>query len=451
MISNAHPDHPSGPQRRAGERQARALLKILHDVDQAVRESHPADAALGRLFRQNRFGSRDRRFFTNTVFSFYRWKGWIDGPSDPPHAASCVYASLLDEETLYPAITVLAEMAGLSPEHLIPLGHKSIVDKAAALPDIMKQDRSFPIDNLVPEWVRSHIEHAKDNSFYNRLVESFQSRPPTWLRTRAGEREAVIRALEANGHTAHPHPVFPEALAVDAAISRHVVQSSGTPYFEIQDLASQCVGAVCDPQPGGEWWDVCAGAGGKSLHWAARMREQGVILATDIRSGALRELERRAMRMNTRMITPLRVREDKPFPIDSRFDGVLIDAPCTGLGTWSRNPDARWRMSREEISQKARRQSDLLHRAAPHVKSGGALVYAACTLTHEETTGIVADFLNHHSDFEPAPFPHPLTGKETDGHLFLWPWEGPCDGMFIARFRKNGSDGPPLRGGVLGP
>jgi len=118
------------------------------------------------------------------------------------------------------------------------------------------------------------------------------------------------------------------------------------------------------------------------------------------------------------------------------FDSVLVDAPCSGWGTWSRNPDARWRSDPRDPAQKRNLQVRMLHNAAQCVKSGGVLVYAVCTFTREETSGVLERFLAEHPEFKPEPFTHPLTGDPAAGTVQIWPWEGPGDGMFIARLRK---------------
>jgi 16S rRNA (cytosine967-C5)-methyltransferase len=127
--------------------------------------------------------------------------------------------------------------------------------------------------------------------------------------------------------------------------------------------------------------------------------------------------------------------KDKPFT--KEFDGVLVDAPCSGWGTWSRNPDARWRSDLRDPAQKRNLQVRMLHNAAQCVKSGGVLVYAVCTFTREETVEVIERFLPEHPGFVLDRFAHPLTGEPVNGAVQIWPWEGPGDGMFIARLRKS--------------
>jgi 16S rRNA (cytosine967-C5)-methyltransferase len=207
--------------------------------------------------------------------------------------------------------------------------------------------------------------------------------------------------------------------------------------LEIQDLASQAVGLACDPDPGERWWDACAGAGGKALHLAALMGGKGLVVATDVNAAKLKEAARRARR------SPFRNLTTKPW--DGRhvagkpksFDGVLVDAPCTAVGTWRRNPDARWTTPREAIARLAALQAQILHAAAAGVRPGGTLLYSVCTLTPAETLGVVRPFLDAHPDFGLDPFPHPLTGAATDGTLQIWPQDADTDAMFLARMVRS--------------
>lgn len=439
MTSDSKPQNPTAKrQAYVGRGQAHTLLRVVEEVDEAVRNRYPADAALGRIFRQNRqFGAKDRRLYTNSVFSYFRWKGWVDSLSAHPAPAPCVYAALLDEQHVHPAITALAELGDIPPANLVPLGDKSIQEKAVALTQILNRARPPTHHDLIPDWAGPHLESGHDPVLSRRYIESFQVRPPTWLRVRPSEKDQVVGCLTELGYVVSLHPAFHEAVRVDSAISRDRLHAPEMPYIEVQDLASQCVGAICDPEPGQRWWDVCAGAGGKSLHLAERMRAQGSILATDIRSGALRELLLRSRRNKTNIITTLCLDEHHDISDDAIFDGVLVDAPCSGLGTWSRSPDARWRMPGDKIVALAKQQRDLLDCAACRVQSGGALVYAVCTMTACETIKLARDFEQAHPDFRPAPFEHPLTRAPAQGYTWIHPWDGPCGAMFVARWEKD--------------
>jgi 16S rRNA (cytosine967-C5)-methyltransferase len=264
------------------------------------------------------------------------------------------------------------------------------------------------------------------------FYETLQMRPPTWLRLRD---DAFKQTLMDAGISYKEHERVSHIISIEGGTSLGKVGHSGQ--FEVQDVASQAVAMIAAPESGSDWWDSCAGAGGKAVQMADLIGPEGKIFATDIRAEALNECKKRARAGG---ISNVRLQlhdlaKDKPFT--KEWDGVLVDAPCSGWGTWSRNPDARWRAAASDPAQKRNLQVKMLNNATHCVKSGGLLVYAVCTFTREETTEVMSRFLAAHPEFSPEPFIHPLTGEQTDGTLQIWPWEGPGDGMFIARLKKT--------------
>ncbi|HMB02774.1 MAG TPA: RsmB/NOP family class I SAM-dependent RNA methyltransferase, partial [Isosphaeraceae bacterium] len=183
---------------------------------------------------------------------------------------------------------------------------------------------------------------------------------------------------------------------------------------------------------------ACAGAGGKALHLAALMRGKGVVVATDTHPGRLKETVRRARRSPFRNLTTKEWDGRHVAGKPRSFDGVLVDAPCSAIGTWRRNPDARWTLDRQAIPRLVELQRDLLRAASAGVRPGGTLVYSVCTLTPAETLGVVRAFLDDRPEFQLDPFPHPLTDVPTDGTLLIWPQDADTDAMFIARMVRAG-------------
>jgi 16S rRNA (cytosine967-C5)-methyltransferase len=228
-----------------------------------------------------------------------------------------------------------------------------------------------------------------------------------------------------------------EAARIDEAVDIDHLAPFVEGRIEIQDLASQAVGRVCDPEPGERWWDACAGAGGKALELAAIMGGKGTVVATDTHAGRLRETVRRARKSPFRNIT---TREWDGKHVSGKagsYAGVLVDAPCSAIGTWRRNPDARWLFDPSSVARLAAVQAQLLHTCAAGVKVGGTLVYSVCTPTPSETALQVSAFLDAHPSFALDPFPHPFTGDPTDGTLMIWPSEADTDLMFIARMTRR--------------
>jgi len=400
-------------------RQAAVLRDLLRIVGDAVSRGEPADDTLARFFRSHKeYGSRDRRLFSQVVFSWFRWRGWLGG-IEPGRAAALAYYKDTAED--HPAVDVLL---GDASRELVP----------------------GPIEKLVPDWLRSEL--FEPDVYFERFVDAIQKRPPTWLRVQE-EKMAEVSAKVGRGacpavaserRRVPAAPMYPggpgrTALPLETQLNLDLIRNEVGNCFEVQDLASQCVGAICAPNAGASWWDVCAGAGGKSLHLARLMGLTGRIVATDIRESALRELDRRATAAGISTIALARMPGAGDIKPD--FDGVLVDAPCSGIGTWSRNPDMRWRTAAAVVAEKAKVQAELVARAADAVRPGGTLVYAVCTVTRAESVDVVSAFLKSRPDFALQPVPHPLTGTATNGEVWIWPWDGPCDGMYVARMARN--------------
>ena len=423
-------NHRSGFSPRGAERLAAIGADLVHRLIEEVALHVPADAALARFFKEHReLGSRDRRFLSELVFSFFRWRGWLASIENEQPRKACAIAYYLDAFTEHPAAEILARDSFPRPQ---PVGDASMDNKARSAAAWLDGN---PVrqEVLLPAWVRDAIPLSdKPQDGFRRCVESFQRRPPTWIHLLAGRENSVLRGLAQAGIRAQPHPHIPAAAHLPGSSALRSLPADIRAGFIIQDLASQCVALACAPKPGGQWWDVCAGAGGKSIHLADLMRNQGDVLCSDIRPGILDELRRRAMEAGMRF-----VHTGEPTP-GRTFDGVLVDAPCSGLGTWSRNPDARWRTPESAVAAHAEVQLELLMKAADRVRPGGALVYSVCTLTTRETADVVAAFLDRDRRFEPDPFSNPLAPDErAEPRRWIWPWDGPCDGMFVARFRRT--------------
>lgn len=429
-------------------RQATALVDIIREVTDGVAQGHPADSTLASIYRRHReFGSRDRRLFSDTVFSFFRWKGWLDAFATREFRAAVVFAHLLDAREIHPTILFLAEATGIHPSSLQPLGLLSLTARQAALQEqLTAWDPALPaasIVQLVPFWFVDAAEVPPDadrTEYVNRLIAALQSAPPTWLRLRPSSGVDVMAILRESGIEPYMHPRIPDTIAIPRGANLQGLAPRFRSGMEIQDLASLAAGLVCDPTPGETWWDACAGSGGKTLHLADLLGPKGRILATDVRPGILDELRRRAGNDGLTHMIRTRVWDGtQASPPEGQFDGVLLDAPCSGMGTWHRNPDARWRINGTQIARLAELQLTLLRAAATRVRPGGKLIYATCTMTRAENSGLLETFLKNNPAFTLQPFTHPLTGAMTAGTLQINTWDGPCNGMFIARLiRQNG-------------
>ena len=418
-------------QATAVHRLAQATVETWTHVEAAVARGEPADVALQSWWSEHRYyGSRDRRFMAGTIFSAFRWRGWLD-LLEPSVSTRLAIAYLLDAVEPHPSA---AALLAATPELVdaAPAGHLDLAGKAGWLAKTFALAGPPSPTALVPAWAPPLIDPLQLDGY----LRAIQQRPPVWLRTRERDAEAVCALLAPHVGPAHVHPKLATALSLDRTPPSGLLQQLARRGCVVQDLASQCVALACQPTPGQRWWDMCAGAGGKTLHLAELMQGGENILATDVREPALQELDRRARLMGVRGLF-LRVLRPDAAPPGGPFDGILVDAPCSGLGTWGRNPDARWRITEEIIHRSAATQLSLLQRAHAHLKPGGSLVYATCSTTINESTAVLEKLAaSQPGCWRPTSLPIPLCPQPPLGSLQIWPADGPGIGMFIAKMIK---------------
>ncbi|MGE5755244.1 MAG: RsmB/NOP family class I SAM-dependent RNA methyltransferase [Planctomycetaceae bacterium] len=425
---------------------AESAVAIARQVERVVLdEKKRADRALAFALRGRRdLALPDHRFISQAAFALFRWRGWIEPLRLPRDEARLLLAWLLDAPHVHPVCRAWAEAIGRDPSRLVALGDApSWTARAEGLKRWLG-GRAITADpwRLFPDWLREHLPLPPGGGSpklkYLELLNTFQTRPPLWVRAQGPDEKATWAELA--------------ELGVKPWVQRRISRAAKLPFegdlyhlapflrgeLEIQDLASQAVGLACDPDPGERWWDACAGAGGKALHLAALMGGKGVVVATDTHSGRLKETVRRARRSPFRNLTTKEWDGRHVAGKPRSFDGVLVDAPCSAIGTWRRNPDARWTLDRQAIPRLVELQRDLLRAASAGVRPGGTLVYSVCTLTPAETLGVVRAFLDDRPEFQLDPFPHPLTDVPTDGTLLIWPQDADTDAMFIARMVRAG-------------
>jgi 16S rRNA (cytosine967-C5)-methyltransferase len=283
----------------------------------------------------------------------------------------------------------------------------------------------------VPGWLAGEMELDAGT------LRQLQREPALWIRAKLGGAGAVGTALG----SCDP-PVLPSSLAAPGELSAlryrgaadlHKAQGFQEGAFEIQDLSSQLVGHACAPATGETWWDACAGEGGKSLHLSDLMRNKGLLWATDRSVRRISVLKRRAARAGMFNYRTAIWTGTGPAPFRTPCDGVLVDAPCSGVGTWQRNPHARWTTSIDDVRELTAVQGALLGHAARSVKPGGRLVYSVCTTTRSETASVAEGFEASHPGFEPAPLPISAAGA---ARLMLQSRELDANGMFVAAWKR---------------
>ncbi len=412
--------------------QCDSLSKMLTKLVPIVLEKgKPADECLARHFKQHKeFGSRDRRFLSAAFFAYFRWLGWTQKLKlEIPEATLLSMMLEMPYKEVHSAVRMLGEnLRGNRPE----LFEGTLEEKAQILGTWFGVE--LTVEDLAPAWLANTLGPEVD---LNSFIESCQIRPLTWLRIRTGKIETVQDAFEEAGWDFCGPIRMPNTICVPGGTPLNPITTMAGQAYDVQDIASQCVGLVCAPKKGESWWDACAGAGGKTLHLADLIGSEGKILSSDIRNEALQELKKRARKFGIRNIKTQNMNADEESVYADLYDGVLVDAPCAGLGTWNRNPDMRWRTYNTAAAHKSNLQKKILSETCKSVKDGGKLVYAVCSLSKFETTEVVAEFLESHPDFKLEPVCHPVTGVQTDGQVWCLPWEIDGGGMFIAVMVKN--------------
>lgn len=435
---------------------------VVHILELTFFENQPADRALSTHLKQNhQLGSRDRNIISETLFSVLRWWGWLKyiapsaftdclekhiKPSSYPSYEEwfpCLAASWLLEgrPELPPSASWWLHHTDVRVQDIPELQQNApITERRRCLRPFFLKDTAMPaltMESLFPEWCKQEVECDAD---WIKLIEWFQSRPPVWLRAQTKDIDKLVGEFNRDNVRLQRHPLMKQALKASfSGVNLRQTKAFLEGRFEIQDAASQGVSLVCAPVSGENWWDCCAGAGGKTLHLAWLMNGKGKIQSTDNRVFKLDDLKKRASRCGFSNIICKEWLGVEIPRLSKHFSGVLVDAPCSCSGTWRRNPGARWTTEQTDIEKLAALQLQLLTNASKAVAPGGTLVYATCSMFKRENMDVITKFLNlDGNEFELVPFESPLTGEPTPGYLQFWPWDSDCDAMFAAKFqRKN--------------
>ena len=374
-----------------------SVQEIAVEVIRSTSRNKPADAALREVLKRQRdLAPFDAREVSNLVFLHYRWHGWTRG-----------------ERNLDAKIRLARRLAA----------------------QYAPNSKSIPISELrakaVPTWLAGEMDVADE------WLRTLQIEPKLWLRAKQGQSRVLAEKLRLAGRLAPSG--LPDALVYDGEVDLFKTPEFHAGEFEIQDIASQAVGFLCDPKPGETWWDACAGEGGKTLHLSDVMENKGLIWSSDRAAWRLQKLKRRAARAKVFNYRAESWDGGVRLPTKTKFDGVLVDAPCSGVGTWQRNPHARWTTDVKDVLELAGVQKRLLANVAGSVKQGGKLIYSVCTLTRKETAEVVEDFERTHPEFVPMTLPAESVCRTftSAGTVTIWPQDLGGNGMFVAGWRRK--------------
>ena len=407
-----NPNITANQQRRFLEFFARLRPHLAHDsgLPRRIKEMLSRDRAIG---------SRDRRLYRELLYTAVRFLPWIQPVLDADPATATRVVAWLAPELKHTS----AYRAALRGDW--PTAPATLAEKAAVLSSLLTVHRFRP-EALLPAWFRAHCSAA----FESPHLDAMNERANLWVRLQVDDRAHVLAEFAGKGWTPVIPGEPPDAVCLPPNAEVAATDAYRRGFCEIQDLGSQLVLLQAPITPGQLWLDACAGAGGKTLQLARLVGDTGRVDATDIRPQMLTELNERATRAR---LTNIRI----GCTPEAFYDGVLVDAPCSGTGTWRRMPHMKWYTQPAMLAEFATDQLAILHENAARVRPGGLLVYATCSLSHVENHDVVAAFLAQHAEFS-AEAPARDWGAVSDGlgHTLL-PGTRNSDGFYVALLQRR--------------
>ncbi len=420
----------------------KAILEACSElVRLTLKFDHPADAIVSRFFRDHRgLGPRERATLAETVYTVLRKKQLFDhfapSGSGPKERRLAILGFYGPGDFLRSALT---------EQEINWLDQCEKVNVA----DLMERHR-----HNLPEWLVQPLKDQLGAEFWP-LVDSFNKGAGLDLRVNAlnAKRADVQKELAQLGIKAVPTPFSPWGLRIAGKPTLNKMESFKRGAFEVQDEGSQLLAMLLDAKRGEMVVDFCAGAGGKTLAIGAAMRSTGRLYAFDTSAHRLDSFKSRQARSGLSNVHPAVIaheRDDRVKRLTGKIDRVLVDAPCTGMGTLRRNPDLKWRQNLQAVEEMTVKQTAILQSAARLLKPGGRLVYATCSVLPQENEAIAQAFSEANPEFAPLDAGEVLAGLKVEGaaglcsggesgqrFLRLWPHRHQTDGFFAAVWQKN--------------
>lgn len=415
-----------------------ALLELATELLHRVLQfKQPADNVVSDFFRQQRaLGSRERHTLAETTYTVLRQRLLFQHLAQSGKGEMERRLAILGWQGNEGFLR-----AALSETEQQWLAQVQAVDRSA-LPDKLRHN--------LPEWLAERLQKELGDDFWP-FVESMSASAPLDLRvnTFKAKRDEVKAALAQAGIATQETPFSPIGLRIHGkpALQKLDVFTRGE--VEVQDEGSQLLALLLDAKRGEMVVDFCAGAGGKTLALGAAMRNTGRLYAFDTSGHRLAALKPRLARSGLSNVYPVQIaheRDDRIKRLAGKIDRVLVDAPCSGLGTLRRNPDLKWRQTPQAVEELHAKQTAILASAARLLKPGGRLVYATCSLLEAENEAVARAFSEaHKSVFRPVPADELLDATHVqraselvrDGCLRLWPHRHATDGFFAAVWQRS--------------
>lgn len=425
----------------------KALLDTTADLLASVLTfEHPADAAVARYFKEHRqLGPRERLLLSDAVYTVLREKPrfqWLLDQFPYPAAPAAAKG--------HPVVPVRARAWAL-----LALSVDAAWLEAATRPEeqqwrqrcLAHAEANMPAhcQHLLPDWLYTRLQDQLGADAAPALAHALNVPAPLDVRVNVlkTKRPAVLRQLAEAGLSAQASPYSPWGIRLDGkpSLQRLPLYTAGS--IEVQDEGSQLLALLLQAKRNEVVVDFCAGAGGKTLAIGAAMRNTGRLYAFDTSAHRLEALQPRLQRSGLSNVHPMAIgneRDERILRLRGKADRVLVDAPCSGLGTLRRSPDLKWRQTPQTVAAMADLQLGILQSAARLLKPGGRLVYATCSLLREENEAVAQAFTQAHRGFQPLRAEELLqrAGVESpdslcrDGYLRLWPHLHGTDGFFAA-------------------
>ena len=395
----------------------------------------PADIQLKRFFKEHaKLGVRDRAIIAETVYAVLRHRRAIE-------------AIATDGVPRKMALLALTRYQGMSSRELTNVLKKAEVTWLSDSKSFVPKKTSLGIEAELPDWVIAHLKTSMSDKDILALGRSMMNPAPLDLRvnTAKAKRDAVMKLLQRDGIVCAATPWSPIGIRLETkvALAKHPAFLEG--FIEVQDEGSQLLGMLMEPKRSEMVVDFCAGAGGKSLLLAAMMGSTGRVYAMDVSEKRLTNLSPRLKRSGLSNVMPQKLDSENDAKIKrlaGKIDRVLVDAPCTGLGTLRRNPDLKYRQSEQSLAELNVKQAAILQSAARLVKPGGRLVYATCSFLTEENETIAEAFLAKHPQFKLLDVNKiferlKIPIKDQGTYFCLSPQQHATDGFFAAVMERT--------------
>lgn len=371
----------------------RNLLIGIHDAleETFFQDRKYADKVIERLLKANRkWGSEDRKVVSQIFYDIIRWKKRLEYYMSEGVKPNNIYKMILTyclwTKTHYKKFE---EFDGIKIADILNKLKKNTVPTKA-------------IEHSIPDWLAETLEKELGPK-WEREMNALNEQAPTILRanTLKTSTKELISDLKDENVESFPIKNYPDAIQLEEKKNVFLTSAFKDGLFEVQDASSQKIGELLDVQEGMRVVDACAGAGGKTLHLAALMKNKGQIIALDIYEWKLAELKRRAKRAGAHNIEARFIEDNKVIKrLHEKADRVLIDAPCSGLGVLKRNPDSKWKIDQDFIDRIKKEQQQILQDYSKMLKKGGKMVYATCSILPSENNEQVETFLKENEGFK---------------------------------------------------